>query len=44
VSRRQIAKVCVDALTTASMKNRTFEVVDAATVKDEVRPFLITVE
>jgi hypothetical protein len=26
------------------MKNRTFEVVDAATVKDEVRPFLITVE
>lgn len=44
VSRRQIAKVCVDALTTASMKNRTFEVVDAATVKDEVQPFLITVE
>ena len=34
IKREQIAKVCVDALTHASMKNRTFEVIDAATVKD----------
>jgi len=44
VSRRQIAKVCVDALTNPSMKNRTFEVVDASTVKEELRPFLISIK
>jgi len=44
VSRKQIAKVCVDALTNPSMKNRTLEVVDASTVKEELRPFIITIE
>ncbi len=35
IRREQIAKVCVDALTSSAMKNRTFEVIDAATVKDD---------
>ncbi len=35
IRREQIAKVCVDALTSPAMKNRTFEVIDAATVKDD---------
>jgi len=34
VTRQQIAEVCVDALTRPEMKNRTLEVIDAATVKD----------
>jgi len=44
ITRKQIAKVCVDALTNPSMKNRTLEVVDASTVKEELRPFIITIE
>lgn len=44
VSRKEIAKVCVDALTHSSMKNRTLEVVDESTVKEELRPFIITIE
>lgn len=44
VSRRQVAQVCVDALTKPSMKNRTLEVVDASTVKEELRPFLVTIK
>jgi uncharacterized protein YbjT (DUF2867 family) len=44
VTREQIAQVCVDALTNPSMKNRTFEVVDASTVKEEKRPFIITLK
>lgn len=44
VSRKQIAKVCVDALTNPSMKNRTLEVVDASSVKKELCPFLITIK
>jgi len=44
ISRKQIAKVCVDALTKPSMKNRTLEVVDESTVKEELKPFIITVE
>ncbi len=44
VSRRQIAKVCVDALENPSMKNRTFEVADASTVKEELRPLLVTIK
>jgi uncharacterized protein YbjT (DUF2867 family) len=35
IRREQIAKVCVDALTSSAMKNRTFEVIDAVTVKDD---------
>ncbi len=35
IRREQIAKVCVDALTRPAMKNRTFEVIDAATVRDD---------
>lgn len=42
VTREQIARVCVDALTSPAMKNRTFEVVDESTVKEEKRPFIIT--
>lgn len=44
LSRKQVAQVCVDALTNPAMKNRTLEVVDASTVKDELRPFLITIK
>jgi uncharacterized protein YbjT (DUF2867 family) len=43
VTREQIAKVCVDALTNQAMNNRTFEVVDEATVAPERRQFIITV-
>jgi uncharacterized protein YbjT (DUF2867 family) len=44
VSRQEIARVCVDALSTPSMKNRTFEVIDAATLKDEHRRFMVEVK
>ena len=44
LSRKQVAQVCVDALTSPSMKNRTLEVVDASTVKEELRPFLISIK
>ena len=44
ISRKQVAKVCIDALTNTSMKNRTFEVVDSSSVKEELRPFLITIK
>jgi uncharacterized protein YbjT (DUF2867 family) len=44
VTREQIAQVCVDALTNPSMKNRTFEVVDESTVKEEKRSFIVTIE
>lgn len=44
LSRKQVAQVCVDALTNPAMKNRTLEVVDASTVKEELRPFLITIK
>jgi len=43
VTREQIAKVCVDALTNQAMDNRTFEVVDEATVADDRRQFIITI-
>ncbi len=43
VTREQIARVCVDALTNQAMNNRTFEVVDEATVAPERRQFIITV-
>ncbi len=43
VTREQIARVCVDALTNQAMNNRTFEVVDEATVAPERRRFIVTV-
>jgi len=43
VTRDQIAKVCVDALTNQVMNNRTFEVVDAATVAEDRRHFIIRI-
>ncbi len=44
LGRKQLAQVCVDALTSPSMKSRTLEVVDASTVKEELRPFLISIK
>ncbi len=43
ITREQIAKVCVDALTNPAMNNRTFEVVDAATVAEDRRRFIINI-
>jgi len=43
VKREQIARVCVDAIANPAMKNRTFEVVDASTVAEERRPFIIKI-
>jgi uncharacterized protein YbjT (DUF2867 family) len=40
VTREQIATVCADALANQAMNNRTFEVVDAATVAPERRQFI----
>jgi len=42
VSRKDIARVCVDALEKNSMKNRVLEVVDASTVQDALRRYVIT--
>ena len=41
VSRQEIARVCVDALSIPSMKNRTFEVIDSSTLKTEHRQFVV---
>ena len=43
VQREQIAKVCVDAIGNPAMKNRTFEVVDASSVAEERRSFIIKI-
>ena len=43
VKREHIARVCVDALSNPAMRNRTFEVVNAAKLKEERRKFVITV-
>jgi uncharacterized protein YbjT (DUF2867 family) len=43
VTRREIARVCVDALTNPGMKNRTFEVVDVSTLKEKFRQFIIDI-
>jgi uncharacterized protein YbjT (DUF2867 family) len=43
ITREQIAKVCADALTDQKMNNRTFEVVDTATVAEDRRQFIITI-
>ncbi|MCX8043294.1 MAG: SDR family oxidoreductase [Desulfobacterota bacterium] len=42
ITRAQIARVCVDALENSKMKNRTFEVVNRATLKPGYERFLIT--
>ena len=44
VTREQIADVCVDALTSSSMKNKTLEAVDESTVKEEKRSFIVTLK
>jgi len=44
VSRQEIARVCVDALSTAAMKNRTLEVIDASTLKDEHRQYTVALQ
>jgi uncharacterized protein YbjT (DUF2867 family) len=41
VKRSQIARVCVDALENPAMKNRTFEVVARAAVKEGREQFII---
>jgi uncharacterized protein YbjT (DUF2867 family) len=43
VSRQQIARVCVAALTNPAMKNRVFEVVAAATLKQQHLPYVIKI-
>ena len=43
ITREQIAKVCVNALTDQATNNRTFEVVDAATVAEDRRQFTIKI-
>ena len=43
VKREHIARVCVAALSNPAMRNRTFEVVNAAALKEERRKFVITV-
>jgi len=43
VSRQEIARVCVDALSKPSMKNRILEVIDASTLKDEHRQFTVEI-
>jgi len=42
VSRAQVARACVDALTHPAMKNRTLEVVAAQTLKEKHRAYVIT--
>ena len=43
VSRRDIDRVCVEALTSPSMKNRTLEVIDASTLKPEQRQYTVEI-
>ncbi len=42
VSRRDIARACVDALENPAMKNRVFEAVDATTVPEALQPHVIS--
>jgi uncharacterized protein YbjT (DUF2867 family) len=44
VSRQEIARVCVDALSNSAMKNRTLEVIDASTLKDGQQPFTVDLQ
>jgi len=44
VSRKEIARVCVDALTNPSMKNRTLEVVNDSTVKAELKQYIVNMK
>lgn len=41
VSRKEIAKVCVEALKNRSMKNRVLEVVNESTLKESLRQFIV---
>jgi uncharacterized protein YbjT (DUF2867 family) len=41
VSRKEIARTCVDALTNPAMKKRTLEVVNASTVKEELKQYIV---
>ncbi len=43
VNRKLIAKVCVDAIENPAMKNRTFEVVDKASLKEDRHQHIIDV-
>jgi len=42
IRRREVARVCVDALSAPAMQNRVLEIVDAATVRASLRPHVIT--
>lgn len=42
ISRRDVARICVDALGNDAMKNRVLEAVDASTVKESLRQHVIT--
>ena len=44
VSRKEIARVCADALTNPAMKNRTLEVVNESTVKEESKNLLVNIQ
>ena len=44
VNRKEIARVCVAALTKPSMKNRTLEAVNDSTVKEELRQYIVEVK
>jgi uncharacterized protein YbjT (DUF2867 family) len=44
VSRKEIARVCADALINPAMKNRTLEVVNDSTVKEESKNLLVNIQ
>ena len=44
VGRKEIARVCVDAITNPAMKNRTLEVVNDATVKGELKQYVVEIK
>ncbi len=41
INRKLVAKVCVDAIEKPAMKNRTFEVVDKASLKEDRHQYII---
>jgi uncharacterized protein YbjT (DUF2867 family) len=44
VSRKEIARVCADALTNPAMKNRTLEVVNDSMVKAELKQYMVEIK
>jgi uncharacterized protein YbjT (DUF2867 family) len=44
VGRKEIARVCVDAITNPAMKNRTLEVVNDSTVKEELKQYVVEIK